>query len=211
MSYANLNDQLDMFGADPSQEYEGVVVSIDDPLQLGRVQVAVPELYDPELGDVPWVGVNRYSPFGIGVNFGVYGSPAVGSNVKVRLQGGDPNYPMIVSCRQVKINSNFGAADWGFEDPNGHLFKVSGDRVTFTSSQGVVIDINGQKLKITTPSDAEFDVGGALIAHVTGGATVTAATVDVTSSGDANITVGGNSKIQSSGILRLLGSMIRFN
>lgn len=191
MSYTNLNDQLELFGVGAAQLYEGEVVSIEDPLNLGRVQVSVPGLYDPDLGDLPWVGISRQSPFGVGSNFGTYGQ-TVGANAILELQGGDPQYPIIVGFRQKVANPNFAdPTSWGFKDPNGNILYVQGKLFQFTSVSNVVIKIEDTKLSISVPSDITITTEAAL--SITSTSDVT-----VTTQASATVTAAANAKVKAS-------------
>jgi hypothetical protein len=125
--------------------YLGVVTNVNDPLDLMRIQCKVPGLYDPDLGDVPWCGPIKDSPFGFGSGYGVYGYPQMGSTVLIELQGGDEHKPLYRTIPTAQDpNGNFsGPNQWGFQDPSGNILVVdmaagtwkwqhsSGDYVTY--------------------------------------------------------------------------------
>lgn len=67
-------------------KYSGLVTDAADPLKLGRITVTVPSVFGPEMP----VRARPCLPFG---HFFV---PAVGTNVWVEFEGGDPNYPLWV-------------------------------------------------------------------------------------------------------------------
>lgn len=69
-------------------KYRGVVVQVTDPMQIGRVQVIVPDV-TPAPGSwampcVPWAGINT----------GTFMVPPLGSGVWVEFERGDPDYPI---------------------------------------------------------------------------------------------------------------------
>ena len=73
-------------------KYRGTVINNFDPMQLGRLQVQVPQLGQSHMGwALPCV---PYAGFQVGVYF----IPPIGANVWVEFEGGDINYPIWVGC-----------------------------------------------------------------------------------------------------------------
>jgi uncharacterized protein involved in type VI secretion and phage assembly len=74
-------------------KYRGVVLNNIDPMQMGRVQVQVP--------DVMGVGLSSWAmacvPF-TGKQSGVYCVPQIGAGVWVEFEQGDPDFPIWVGC-----------------------------------------------------------------------------------------------------------------
>jgi uncharacterized protein involved in type VI secretion and phage assembly len=72
-------------------KYRGVVINNIDPMQMGRVQVQVP--------DVMGLGLSSWAmacvPF-TGKQSGVYCVPQMGAGVWVEFEQGDPDYPVWV-------------------------------------------------------------------------------------------------------------------
>jgi len=125
MSFTSVNDKIANAQDDAADEgyILGTVINNADPLGLGRVQVSIPNLFDSQQGSVPWIGQNKKSPFGVGPGFGVYGSPAIGSQVRVKFQNGDCHYGLLEGDDYNKANANakFAApSTWGFKDPDGN-------------------------------------------------------------------------------------------
>lgn len=74
-------------------KYRGKVANNIDPLQLGRVQVSVPDV----LGDSRFGWAMPSVPFaGAGVGFFVV--PPLDANVWVEFEGGDLDYPIWTGC-----------------------------------------------------------------------------------------------------------------
>jgi uncharacterized protein involved in type VI secretion and phage assembly len=70
-------------------KYRGTVVNNVDPMQIGRVQVMVP--------DVLGVGVSSWAMPCVpltGPQMGAYFVPLIGAGVWVEFEGGDPDYPI---------------------------------------------------------------------------------------------------------------------
>jgi uncharacterized protein involved in type VI secretion and phage assembly len=163
-----MNDKMSEAEADAKDDgyMIGTVTDNKDPDGLGRIKVNIPGLFDPSQGEVPWIGPSKISPFGIGPTWGVYGSPAVGSTVRIELQDGDPHYALHVADEYVKANANPDFKDpatWGFKDPSGNqlLVNMTTQNWHFTHSSGlsIIIDQTG-KLTITTPGEIDVSAQG---------------------------------------------------
>jgi uncharacterized protein involved in type VI secretion and phage assembly len=74
-------------------KYRGTVVSNVDPLQLGRIQVFVPDVAPsmPTTWALPCVPV-------AGKQSGMFVLPQTGAGVWVEFEQGDPDYPIWVGC-----------------------------------------------------------------------------------------------------------------
>ncbi|MEM8657797.1 MAG: phage baseplate assembly protein V [Pseudomonadota bacterium] len=74
-------------------KYRGTVVNNVDPMQLGRIQVSVPDV----TGLVPSTWANPCLPVA-GLGMGIFAVPMPGSGVYVEFEQGDPDYPVWVGC-----------------------------------------------------------------------------------------------------------------
>ncbi len=110
-------------------KYRGKVTKTKDDLQLGRIQVEVPNVFDK--GKLNWA--MPCVPYA-GENIGWFSVPPVGSNVWVEFEGGDPDYPIWSGCfwnqgelpEKVKV-----------EKPEEvQLFKTDGITCTFSKFKG---------------------------------------------------------------------------
>ncbi len=72
-------------------KYRGTVANNIDPLQIGRIQVMVPDV----AGFVPGTWAMPCVPLA-GINNGVFTVPIIGSGVWVEFERGDPDYPIWV-------------------------------------------------------------------------------------------------------------------
>ena len=168
--------------------YQGKVTVNVDPLGLDRIQAHVPGMYDTDFGAVPWIMPMKFSPFGIGATWGVYGSPAVGSDVLILLQDGDGHYPMYLSSQTADSSGTFpSGTSWGFKDPYGNTLKMAADNtVQFSSGSGATVNISATgDVTINTPGDIDLTATGA---------------VNVTASGDATVTASGNLALSGASI-----------
>jgi len=224
----SVNDRLEE--AIEDAKYEGYVVGFvtenNDPKGVARVKVKIPQVLDTDQGPVPWCLPSKKSPFGQGMGYGVYGSPKIGSPVRITFQNGDPHYPVYECDEYLATHANPKFQDpntWGYKDPGGSelfvnmttgawewthqtgsLFKYDGQgnlTVHNVKNETTQVDGNSQKtingtLNFTVIGNATFDVQGSLQATVGGGATM-----NVT--GDTNLT--------SSGAVNISGSTINLN
>jgi hypothetical protein len=116
------NDRIDEAQSDATDEgyIIGTVVDNNDPIGIGRVKVSIPNLFEPGQSAVAWVGAHKQSPFGFGPNFGTYGSPQVGSQVRVKFQEGNAHYGLAEADEYKASIANPKFKDpktWGFKDP----------------------------------------------------------------------------------------------
>lgn len=72
-------------------KYRGTVVNNVDPMQMGRIQVMVPDVS----GLVPTSWAMPCMPFG-GINAGMFAVPIIGAGVWIEFEQGDPDYPIWV-------------------------------------------------------------------------------------------------------------------
>lgn len=72
-------------------KYRGTVVNNIDPMQIGRIQVMVPDV----AGFVPGTWAMPCVPVA-GINAGVFTVPMPGAGVWVEFERGDPDYPIWV-------------------------------------------------------------------------------------------------------------------
>jgi phage baseplate assembly protein gpV len=164
--FDSLNETLGLSsGNGTTRKYLGKVINNVDPLGLDRIQASVPGLYDEQLGPVPWIGPKKISPFGVGDTWGVYGTPAIGSNVLISLQDADPHYPKYESIQTKSSAADFpSGSSWGFKDPYGNMLKVTADKaISLTTGAGVTINISPSgSVSIATPGSATLSAGGSV-------------------------------------------------
>jgi uncharacterized protein involved in type VI secretion and phage assembly len=74
-------------------KYRGTVVNNIDPMQIGRLQVMVPDVSNVMLSSwaMPCTPV-------AGINMGMFTLPLIGAGVWVEFEQGDPDYPIWVGC-----------------------------------------------------------------------------------------------------------------
>ena len=75
-------------------KYRGTVINNIDPMQIGRIQVMVPDVSNliPSSWALPCVPI-------AGKQMGTFVVPQVGAGVWVEFEQGDPDYPIWTGCR----------------------------------------------------------------------------------------------------------------
>lgn len=164
MSFSKLNETIQDFAPPINQFFLGTVVENNDPQGLDRIKVSIPELFNPEVNELPWCLPLKHPIFGQGANYGIYGVPAINSKVIVLFQKNDLNFPVYISAVLIAGNKSqdlgFNSPQqYGFIDPSGNKLHVDMETQTwaFTHSSGanVVIDKNN-KITINC-ADAEVN------------------------------------------------------
>jgi uncharacterized protein involved in type VI secretion and phage assembly len=74
-------------------KYRATVLNNVDPMQIGRLQVIVPDV----AGLVPSSWAMPCVPIA-GINMGMFALPSIGAGVWVEFEQGDPEYPVWVGC-----------------------------------------------------------------------------------------------------------------
>ncbi len=74
-------------------KYRGTVINNVDPMQIGRIQVIVPDVSTV----LPTSWAMPCLPTG-GIQMGVLSVPSIGAGVWVEFEQGDPDYPIWVGC-----------------------------------------------------------------------------------------------------------------
>jgi hypothetical protein len=190
--------------------YIGTVTANNDTVGIGRVQANVPGLFDPNSGEVPFIGPLKDSPYGFGTGskgpYGVYGFPQVGSMIKVELQNGDehkPLYTPLLTAPNAHPWFNV-PSRWGYVDPAGNSLQVdmnagswvwthqSGDTVSYDGSGDVINVVKGNltntvsgNVTDTISGNQHSTISGSLTFNVTGSATITCSSYDLTANGTA--------------------------
>jgi phage baseplate assembly protein gpV len=212
MAFHTANDTVSHSEEYGSGYYLGTVTNNQDPLGLHRVQADVPGLYDSAAGEVPWIGPHKDSPFGFGTGangqYGTYGSPAVGSKIKIELQNGD-EHNALYSPVQVKADVNADFSDpnvWGFKDPDGNIVKydMTNHTYTFITKGGAQINIDANGKRITQVNGDVTNSNGDWTVNVTGNASITA-------SGNAAVHASSNITVQAGGTATYTASAHNFH
>lgn len=177
MSFINLNSQLPKNSS--SCLYKGVVINNQDPLGLDRIQCRVPELYDDEIGEVPWILPIKYCLFGQGQGYGQFGVPPLGSVALIELQGNDPNFPVYRGFLLTDANKQerYTPGTYGIIDPNGSelCIDTNNQTLSYAHISGIQFILNADgTFNINVAKDHNIQVNGNSNITVNGSATVKA-------------------------------------
>lgn len=142
--------------------FQGMVTDNDDPEKKCRIKAAVPELLD---GSTGWC-VPSFPYAGDGCGFAMV--PPVGSSVLVQWPRGDLSAPPVWSGANFSGGS---AVDGAGPDtvivltPGGHRVELSDEQstLTITCSQGAVITLDGNGVKIDNGLGALVDLQGSSV------------------------------------------------
>jgi uncharacterized protein involved in type VI secretion and phage assembly len=74
-------------------KYRGTVINNVDPMQIGRIQVMVPDVSNV----IPTGWAMPCVPFA-GIQMGFFAVPLIGAGVWVEFEQGDPDFPIWVGC-----------------------------------------------------------------------------------------------------------------
>lgn len=74
-------------------KYRGTVINNIDPMQIGRIQVMVPDVSNV----IPSTWAMPCLPVG-GIQMGIFTTPPIGSGVWIEFEQGNPDYPIWTGC-----------------------------------------------------------------------------------------------------------------
>ena len=195
MSFNSLNNQL------PQAElgnrlYKGIVVDNNDPLHLDRIKVRIDNLFEPDLGDVPWIFPIKHSRFGQGSNVGDFGVPAIGSVVIVELQGNDANFAYYSGFMLTAENTvnDLVPGQYRTIDQSGSVLDIDcvNNVFQYHHISGVIFRIENGQLIVQCDSHLNMQVQGNT-------SITTQGQTDISSEGNVNINSNGQTAITASG------------
>ena len=145
-------------------KYRGTVANNIDPMQKGRLQVAVPAVYGTN--QLTWA--LPCTPFA-GSGYGLYMIPDIGTNIWVEFEGGDINAPIWSGCfwgdgecpgqlPQIKIIKTQAAtitldevnpaSPVVIETPSGNRITISAQGITLESASGAKVELSGPQVSV---------------------------------------------------------------
>jgi phage baseplate assembly protein gpV len=176
----------------------GTVVYNEDPLELKRVKVQIPNLLVGDHSKLPWIAPMF---FGLVANGGGGGSahlvPAVGTDLVVEFQMGNPLYGLYMASpiRPDQLPAEFRDADYlwtyGWKDPAGNLFLVNTKAGSNTIK--VVHGSSGAEFKIEDNGDTTYNTPG--VVNIVAEGTVTITTPGEVHVDGSNVVVSGGDVI----------------
>jgi len=134
------------------ETFVGEVVDHEDPQQLGRLKVRVPEIYGFIPKDhLPWA--NPAEPFGGSNDYGFFFIPIPGSKVKIRLWRGHPWFPEWYGVHWFRNETPEESKitpphNYVIKTPKGHLIDIHDDNQYIR-----IKDLNGNFIIINTAED----------------------------------------------------------
>ena len=161
-------------------KYRGTVLTTLDPLQIGRLQAQVPDVY----GDTPSTWAMPSFPVA-GTGMGHFALPAVGAGVWVEFEQGDLNYPIWTGCWYGSSSELPTAAKTGLPaSPNMVLQTIGqhtvilsdtpgGEGITLKTATGASLVINDLGITISTGQGATIALTGSTVTINQGALVVT--------------------------------------
>lgn len=188
----------------------GVVVDNNDPLRLERVRCTINGLFSGTPDQLPWIAPKRLGlyPNSKTGSWGTFAlPPAVGTELLITFQGGNPLYPNyeaypVQQGERPSLGTTNYLFRYGHVDPDGTTFFVdtkpgANPKMDFVHTTGLRITISDTgKLTILAPTgvdvavtgNANVTATGNATLHADGTATVSGANVNISSTGNVNIT-----------------------
>ena len=183
----------------------GVVSSLEDPENIGRVRVTFPHLQNQESA---WA---RLATLMAGGDRGARFVPEVGDEVLVALEQGDPRRPYILGAlwstvdRPPADDGNQAQNNWRYiKSRSGHVLRfddtAGAEKVEIMGKDAkhkIVIDTSGDKVEIIC------DSGDVSVTAAAGKVEVKASQITVVSSGDMTL--------QATGTMTIKGATVNIN
>ena len=176
----------------------GIVSSLEDPENIGRVRVTFPHLNNQESS---WA---RLATLMAGADRGTHFIPEVGDEVLVVFEQGDPRRPYIIGC--LWSSTDTPPEDDGNQADNNwrHIKSRSGHILRFDDTDGaekveiidmdekhkIIIDTSGDKIEIIC------DSGDVSVTAESGKVEVKASQVTVESTGEMSLKAAGTMTIE---------------
>jgi len=167
-------------------KYRGTVLNNNDPMQLGRLQVQVPDV----TGLVPGTWAEPCVPLAgpSGPPMGVYLVPLIGTQVWVEFEQGNPDHPIWTGCRWGKATNIPMAAKASalpglsivLQTVGQHMVAISDlpstpatGGITLKSTTGATITVNDSGIYITNGKGASIVLTGPTVTINNGALTIT--------------------------------------
>lgn len=148
-------------------KYRGTVVSNTDPMQMGRLQVQVPDV----LSDTPSSWALPAFPVA-GPGMGQYVLPPVGAGVWVEFEQGDQNYPVWTGCwygssaevPPIALQGQPTSPNMVLQTTGQHTIVLSdlpgGPGITLRTADGAMLVINDSGILISNGKGASISLSG---------------------------------------------------
>ena len=138
------------------RSFQGKVVDNKDPDYTCKVKVTIPGILEGDIANLPWC-VPETGSSGVNSSNGFIVIPAIGTNVSVVFQDGDPQFPKYTGSSIVSnqlpsaFKTNY-PDRYGFIDETGNLFYVDKKAGTtyYTNGAGTTLTIKGATVRVQT-------------------------------------------------------------
>lgn len=156
-------------------KYRGTVVNNVDPMQMGRIQVMVPDVSNVSLSSwaMPCVPIS-------GMQSGVFAMPSVGAGVWVEFEQGDPDHPIWVGGwwgMAAEIPTTALAAPPA--TPNIVMQTVGQNSITLFGAPGAGITLAAGPVASPTSPRIAITQAGIMITNGTASISMTGPVVDI--------------------------------
>lgn len=148
-----------MAGEPTDKEYEAVVVSVDDPMKLGRIRARIAEKFEgiPD-NHLPWARPKLSHASGATLDYGSFEVPEVGSKVFLKFQGGSLSHPFYTGF-SIDNQTALPESKHNYPKRKVHLLK---------SGAIVVIDEQSKEIFIRNPGELNVYIQGNVSMQVDG-------------------------------------------
>ena len=161
-------------------KYRGTVINNVDPMQMGRIQAMVPDVY----GLIPSTWALPCLPMA-GIQQGIYTVPMIGAGVWIEFEQGDPEYPIWTGCwygsaaevPPMALMATPATPNIVLQTSCQNTILVSGTPgaptgITLKTTTGAAIIINDQGITITNGKGAIMTMVGNIIDFNVGALTI---------------------------------------
>jgi len=151
-------------------KYRGMVLNNIDPMQIGRLQVQVPDV----AGLLPVTWAMPCAPVA-GIQNGVVAFPMIGSGVWIEFEHGDPDYPVWTGCwwgsateiptqwlappykkvmlmtpsgHSITVDDTPGVGGITLQTAEGAKVVLSSTGCQFTNGQGATVQLTGPQVSV---------------------------------------------------------------
>ena len=170
-------------------KYRGLVINNIDPAQIGRIQAQVPAV----LGEVASSWALPSVP-AAGIQAGCFILPAIGSQVWIEFEQGDPDYPI------------WTGGFWGLV---ADVPVLASAPAAIPPGQNIVLQTTGQNVLVLSDAPPTATEGG-IILKAAGGAMIVVndAGITISNGKGATITLAGPVVTVNSGALSVAGAIV---
>jgi uncharacterized protein involved in type VI secretion and phage assembly len=190
----------------------GLVTDNKDPDGLGRVRITFPTRSDDEIGH--WA---RIAVLMAGAGRGTFFLPEVGDEVLVAFEGGNIKRPYVLGGlwngkdKPPEVNADGKNNLRVVKSRSGHLIRLDdtagAEKIEIVDKSGgnsITVDTAGNTITITSAADVTIEAPQGTLK-------LSAKTIEISSSANAEVKATGNLTLQASGNTTVKGTMVNIN